>query len=182
MKYLLFSLLLLPSFVHGQDSLRTLSKYEKFSVPGKLYKIETKDIRKVKDITVSLVRTTEIESKKSITAIQLYQRNTSVFSSNDLGAIYIDMDDLQGVSDALKYYQTQIKGGRPQNQSYFIYSTSNGVLINCTYLEGNSPGWSVSLGHRYPSSKNTMGGSAVLKNREIDEMAQALQEAKSASF
>ena len=183
MRYLLFVLLLFPFLVQGQDGGRILSNYEKFSTPtGKIYKTETKEIRKAKDVTVSLVRTTDIESKKSITAILVYQKSISTLYPGELGAAYIDIDEVAGVADALKYYQSQVKTVKSQDQNSFTYSTTNKVQFSCFYVEGGStPGWSVSISQPF-HPKNSAGGLTTLKGKDIEDLAEALAAAKSASF
>lgn len=179
MRYL-FILLLIPALSYSQDSTKTLSKYERFSaVTGTLFKTETKEIKKVKELTVSLVKTTHLGSGQSVSAVQIFQKTTSVFAAGNLGTVYIDTDELEGVINALKYCLGQIKKGKPQNQLAFSYATANNVQISCAYSEGGSvEGWFIGLSQRYAKG----GGMLTLRNKDIDDFAEAIINAKTTAL
>lgn len=183
MRILLITILF-PILSYSQDSSRLLSKYEKFSSEtGVMYKTETKDVTKIKDITISIVRTTNLENNQSVMALQIFQKNMMMFTPISLGILYIDLDEIEGVSKALNFYKEQIQKGKPQYQPYFSYLTSNDIQVNCSYFEGSFGGWSVVLSQRYHYLKTTISGSVItIKNKDIDDLADAILRAKSLTF
>jgi hypothetical protein len=181
---ILISSFLFSSFCFSQDSTIVLSKYEKFfSETGKMYKTETKEIGKVKDITISLVKTTEVSSGQSISAIQIFQKNMMMFTPISLGVLHVDIDEIEGVARALKYYQEEIKKGKPQYQSSYYYLTSNDIQVSCSYFEGSFGGWFVSLSQRYHYIKTTVSGSLItIKNKDIDDLVELIEKSKDSKF
>jgi hypothetical protein len=174
--------LLVSMTCHAQDSSNiTLSKYEKFvSASGKLIKIVTLDVDKVASAKITVATATDIQAGTHYQSVNLLQVKGGFLIPGNIGSITIDMDELPDFINALKYIQGQVEGKKPSNETSFIYSTTNGVIISSTYYTSGfmMKGWNVSFSQVYKYSRVPISTSTiVLKNKEITDMEDALRKA-----
>jgi hypothetical protein len=169
-------------FLYSQDSTITLSKFEKFtSQTGRMFKTETKEVGKIKDILIAKVKTTDVETGESLEAIRIHQNKTMLMTTYTFGVLYIDKEEIDGVVKSLGFYLNQMKTGKPKYEPRFSYVTSNDVEVNCFYSEGVSGGWAVNLNKNYHYTRATVAGSVILlKNKDIDDFVDLMGKAKDA--
>jgi hypothetical protein len=169
----------------AQDSTISLSKFEKFSSQtGVMLKNETKYIGKIRDIKVYKVRTTDLETNQSLSAVKIDQRKSALMTIVSTGLLYIDIDELDGVSKSLQFYLKEIKNSKPKYEPFYLYTTSNDVQVHCYYEDvPNFSGWFVGLSKQYHYSKETIPNTRIsLKNKDIDDFVELITSAKSAEL
>lgn len=187
MKQLIIGLIAFYTTIHAysQDSTLTLSKFEKFYTgTGKMTRTDHGKVGDIRDITVSLHRITDLESGDTSKAVSVHQGPAPVYSAIVLGNLYVDLDEIPGVIKALEFYRSEIKKGKPKYQPYFVYVTTNDIVVSCSYAEmGMFSGWSVSMSRRYTYSKVYVPGSGVtVRNKDIDDLANLLNESLLVKF
>jgi len=166
----------------GQDSTILKSKIEQFyDQPGILFKTETKEIAKIGDVKISLMKATNFLNEKSMSGIMLIQMKMFMLSPINYGGIIIDSDELEEISKNLSFYQSQIKKGKPDNEVYFYYLTRSDIRVSCTYTK--ALGWSVVIGKIYHFTGGfTPMGVLILKNKDVDDITDAIIKAKTEAF
>jgi len=132
----------------------------------------------IRDITVNLHRVTDLVTGDTSKAVAVHQGAATIYSAIVSSNINIDLDEIPSVIKALEFYQGEIKKGKPKYQPYFVYVTTNDIVVSCSYNEmGLFSGWSVSLSKRYTYSKVYVPGSGVtIRNKDIDDLAILLNE------
>jgi hypothetical protein len=164
-----------------QDSTIALSKFEMFSnQAGKMFKNESQSIGKTVGTSIFKERTTDLATGETHSAIKIRQNKYSHYST-----LYIDVDELDGVSKALDYYIQQMKKGKPNYAPVFYYTTSNDVVVSCSYDEGGllGGGWDVNVHKIFHNTRYPVASSYVyLKNRELDDFIETIQKAKATTF
>lgn len=161
----------------SQDSIRQLSKYENFiSNTGVLTKATEQEVDKVGDIKISFHVATNVQTGANYKSVSINQLKTFLLTPISVGILSIDIDELPGFINALRYVQGQLST-KPDLSTSFYYSTNNGVTLSANYTtSGFTKGWSVGFGQVYKYSRMSIANSTILlKKKELDDVEMALQ-------
>ncbi|HYH13591.1 MAG TPA: hypothetical protein VD794_00130, partial [Flavisolibacter sp.] len=149
MKYLLLSILSIVFVLSAaaQDSSIALSKIEVFSSrPGRLIKTEIKELGVVSAVAVAKVKAVDVASGESFSAIKIYGNWSEPIPTVSSKAVYIDLEELDGVINALSYFLEEAQKAKPVNNHYYSYVTPGDVEFSCFYSGSGFGFWDFNIG------------------------------------
>lgn len=178
MKHLLFFLFLFAcTEVKSQDTSKVkVSKFEEFSSEdGVLLKMENKKIGKVKGFVMYKKITTDIESGKSLKAVEISEKTG--FWVYKVGSIILDEEEIPSLIKILKFFNdTVLPDACKEECPTYSYETKSGVYIFCNkYIGAYDSSWHVYLG-KY--KLYTALGTLDLEKKELENLIKLLESYK----
>lgn len=176
---LLAALALTLQAATSQDSTISQNKFEVFSSQtGVLFKTVEDQIDKVKDLNLFVITRTNMETGQTLKALHMTKSASTFFGGGVVQSFTIDWDEIKGFNTALKIIKTQIDAGKPKMETDFSYTTINGGAISAFYFKGvYGSSWRVTIFKKYKYSRDVITGSSFeLKNKNIDELVEAIDE------
>ncbi len=167
----------------AQDSTISLSRFERFSSQSlKILKIETQEIGSVGSVgqcVVTKLKTTDAATGINVSAVRIYQSFfNNVPEIVNPTILYIDIEDLDSVINALSYFIKEQNIQKPSGHLEYSYLTSTDVKVSC-YYSNYSGNWRFELSKVYQKLRSPVSGSAITFNKKrITELVELLRQAE----
>lgn len=177
--YFLLSLIFFSVKTFAQDSTIILSDFEKFSSQnGKVLKTEFKRIGIAGSYMVAKVKTTDIFSGQSASAIIIDYDRSNIQSLINPKTLYIDVKDVDSIAFALTYFIKELEKQDPTTYLQYSFISSKDVQVSCRY-HSFSNNWQFEIDKIYRYLRTHVAGSSINFNKKrAAELADLLIRAK----